>query len=43
MLAPGEQATINIQFTEKEPVKVMFDVMRPTALSAYTHLWHVYP
>jgi len=38
-LAPGEQATINIQFTEKEPLKIVFDVLRPTAFSAYTHLW----
>jgi hypothetical protein len=41
MLAPGGQATINIQFTEKERLKFMFDVLRPTAFSEYTHLWHV--
>ncbi len=38
-LAPGEQATIHMQFTEKEPLKIVFDVLRPTAFSAYTHLW----
>jgi len=38
-LAPGEQATIKVQFTEKEPVKIVFDVLRPTAFSTYTHLW----
>jgi beta-glucuronidase len=38
-LAPGEQATIKVQFTEKEPLKIVFDVLRPTAFSAYTHLW----
>ena len=38
-LAPGEQVTINMQFTEKEPLKIVFDVLRPTAFSAYTHLW----
>jgi len=38
-LAPGEQATIKVQFTEREPLKIVFDVLRPTAFSAYTHLW----
>jgi beta-galactosidase len=38
-LAPGEQATIHMQFTEKGPLKIVFDVLRPTAFSAYTHLW----
>jgi hypothetical protein len=37
MLAPGGQATINIQFIEKERLKSMFDVLRPTAFSEYTH------
>ena len=41
MLAPGGQATINIHFTEKERLKFMFDVLRPTAFSEHTHLWHV--
>ena len=41
MLAPGGQATINIQFTEKERLKFMFDVLRPTAFSEYTNWWHV--
>ena len=40
-LASGEQATIKVQFTEKEPLKIVFDVLRPTAFSAYTHLWLV--
>ena len=40
MLAPEEQATINIQFTGKEALKVVFDLLRPTAFSAYTHLRH---
>jgi beta-galactosidase len=38
-LAPGEEATIHMHFTEKEPLKIVFDVLRPTAFSAYTHLW----
>jgi beta-galactosidase len=38
-LAPGEQTTIHIQFTEKEPLKIVFDVLRATGFSAYTHLW----
>lgn len=41
VLAPGGQATINIQFTEKERLKFMFDALRPTVFSEYTHLWHV--
>jgi len=28
-----------MQFKEKEPLKIVFDVLRPTAFSAYTHLW----
>jgi len=43
MLAPGGQATINIQFIGKERLKFMFDVLLPTAFSEYTHLWHVFP
>ena len=38
-LAPGDEATVKMQFTEKEPVKIVFDVMRPTAFSAFTHVW----
>jgi hypothetical protein len=38
-LAPGEQATMNMQFSEKEPLRIVFDVFRPTAFSAYTHVW----
>ena len=38
-LVPGEQATIHIQFTEKEPLRIVFDVLRPTGFSAYTHIW----
>ena len=38
-LAPSDEATIKMQFTEKEPVKIVFDVLRPTAFSAYTHVW----
>ncbi len=37
----GRAGPINIQFTEKERLKFMFDVLRPTAFSEYTHLWHV--
>jgi len=38
-LAPGDEATIKMPFTEKEPVKIVFDVLRPSAFSAYTHVW----
>ncbi|MGH8264354.1 MAG: glycoside hydrolase family 2 protein, partial [Steroidobacteraceae bacterium] len=38
-LAPGEQAMLNIQFTEKDPLRIVFDVLRPTAFSAFTQVW----
>jgi|SRR5215472_858359 len=38
-LAPGEHATVNMHFAEKDPLKIVFDVLRPTAFSAYTHVW----
>ena len=38
--APGAQSTIYyMQFTEKEPLKIVFDVLRSTAFSTDTHLW----
>jgi len=38
-LAPGEETTVKMQFTEREPVKIVFDILRPTAFSAFTHVW----
>jgi beta-glucuronidase len=39
-ISPGEEATIKIEFVEKEPLKIIFDVLRPSTYSAYTHIWH---
>jgi glycosyl hydrolase family 2 len=38
-LAPGEQAALQMQFTEKDVLRIAFDVLRPTAFSAYTRVW----
>jgi len=39
-LAPGDHAGIKMQFTEESPLKIVFDVLRPTAFSAYTYIWN---
>jgi beta-glucuronidase len=38
-LAPGDQTTIAVAFSEKAPIRVQFDVLRPTGFSAYTRIW----
>jgi len=38
-LEPGHCTEISVTFTEKSPVRVQFDVLRPTGFSAYTHNW----
>jgi beta-glucuronidase len=38
-LDPGEKITVPVRFTQKEPLYVRFDVMRPTGFSAFTRLW----
>ena len=38
-LEPGERVTIGIKFSEKEPLRVEFDVLRPTRFSAYRKVW----
>jgi hypothetical protein len=38
-LAPGDEAKVSIQWKEKEPVRVAFDVQRPTGFSAFTKIW----
>jgi beta-glucuronidase len=38
-LAPGEQATLRLVFREKAPLRIQFDVVRPTGFSAYTRVW----
>lgn len=38
-LAPGQEITIKMAFSDSLPLYVEFDVMRPTGFSAYTHRW----
>src|SRR5467141_2106217 len=38
-LAPGDEAKVSIQWKEKEPLRVVFDVQRPTGFSAFTKIW----
>jgi beta-glucuronidase len=39
-LSPGDQVTLRMAFTEKEPQRIVIDVMRPTGFSAFTEIWH---
>jgi beta-galactosidase len=39
-LGPGQQALVDVHFTEKAPVRVRIDVLRPTGSSALTRVWH---
>ena len=36
---PGQAATVSVAFREPSPIKVLFDVMRPTGWSAYNYEW----
>jgi beta-glucuronidase len=38
-LAPGDEAKVSIRWKEKEPVRITFDVQRPTGFSAFTKIW----
>ena len=38
-LAPGQQATLRVEFQEKHPTRVRVDVLRPTGFSAATAWW----
>ncbi len=38
-LAPGEQTSVTVKFTELRPVRVMLDVLRPTGFPADTAVW----
>jgi beta-glucuronidase len=38
-LAPGEQFTAPVALNEKAPMRIQFDVMRPTGFSVYTQVW----
>lgn len=39
VVAPGEQATVAMRFAEKNALRIVFDVLRPTAFSAWTEIW----
>ncbi len=38
-LLTATSAKVSIQCKEKEPVRVAFDVQRPTGFSAFTKIW----
>jgi beta-glucuronidase len=38
-LAAGEDTTLGVSFAEAMPLRVEFDVIRPTGFSAYSHQW----
>src|SRR6185437_7609447 len=38
-LTPGQELTINMDFSDALPLHVEFDILRPTGFSAYTHRW----
>jgi beta-glucuronidase len=38
-LKPGEEAALKLNFADKRPEKIQFDVLRPTGFSAYTQIW----
>ena len=38
-LTPGETATVSMAFQGKHPLRVEFDVLRPTGFSAWTEVW----
>jgi beta-galactosidase len=40
VLAPGGEATVTIEFAETAPLRIEFEVRRPTRFSAYTHVWY---
>ncbi|HYY69206.1 MAG TPA: hypothetical protein VE734_05695 [Terriglobales bacterium] len=43
VLAPGQQHTVKLAFTETAPQRIQFDVLRPTGFSAYTQVWFPQP
>jgi len=38
-LGPGEQTSVTVRFSEKQPVQVTLDVLRPTGSSARALIW----
>jgi beta-glucuronidase len=38
-LAPGQQAVVRLSFREKVPLRIQYDVMRPTGFSAFSRVW----
>lgn len=40
-LAPGQQATLSLSFAEAMPLRIAFDMLRPTGFSAYSHEWRL--
>jgi beta-galactosidase len=38
-LTPGQKITMNMAFSDSLPLRVEFDILRPTGFSAYTYRW----
>jgi hypothetical protein len=38
-LEPGSEAALAVSFSDRQPEKIQFDVLRPTGFSAYTQIW----
>ena len=38
-MAPGDEARMSIQWREEEPVRIEFDVQRPTGFSVFSKIW----
>jgi beta-glucuronidase len=38
-LTPGKDASLKIAFTERQPLRICFEILRPTGFSAYSHEW----
>ncbi|GAC1667950.1 MAG: hypothetical protein NVS9B4_23790 [Candidatus Acidiferrum sp.] len=38
-MAPGDEARVLFQWKDKEPVRIEFDVLRPTGFSVFSKIW----
>jgi beta-glucuronidase len=38
-LTAGQEATVSMAFAEGTPLRIQFDVLRPTGFSAYSREW----
>lgn len=40
-LAPGQEITVPVAFQQKSPLRVQFDILRPTEFSVATFIWRI--